>query len=70
MGGGELSGVKHEREELGQRISYTRREVDVLGSQFIELEKLKGCHVVINMGKNIEELTLSVRELRRKKSVM
>ena len=53
-----------------QRISYTRREVDVLGSQFIELEKLKGCHVVINMGKNIEELTLSVRELRRKKSVM
>ena len=44
--------------------------MDVLGSQFIELERLKGCHVVINMGKNIEELTLSVRELRSKKSVM
>jgi hypothetical protein len=28
-----LSRVKHEREELGQRISYTRREVEVLGRQ-------------------------------------
>ena len=35
---GELSGVKHEREELGQRISYTRREVELLGSQFNELQ--------------------------------
>ena len=65
---GELSGVRHEREELGQRISYTRREVEVLGSQFMELqgelERLRGCPVVINTRKKMEELTLSVRELR------
>ena len=35
---GELSGVNHEREELGQRISYTRRGMEVLGSQFMELQ--------------------------------
>jgi hypothetical protein len=52
---GELSGVNHEREELGQRISYTR--VEVLGSQFMELqgelERLRGSPVVINTGKEI-----------------
>ena len=48
---GELSGVKHEREELGQRISYTRREVEVLGSQFMgtagsagEVERMSSRH--------------------------
>ena len=54
---GELSGVNHEREELGQRISYTRRGVEVLGSQFMELqgelERLRGSPVVINTGKEI-----------------
>ena len=61
---GELSAVKHDREELGQRISYTRREAEGLGSQFMELqeelERLRGCPVVINSGKEMEELTLSV----------
>ena len=51
MGGGfklrgELSAVKHEWEELGQRASYTRREV--LGRQFMELqgdiERMSSCH--------------------------
>ena len=54
---GELSGVNHEREELGQRISYTKRGVEVLGSQFMELqgelERLRGSPVVINTGKEI-----------------
>ena len=50
--GGELSAAKREREELGQRISYTRRVVEVLGSQFMELQgelgRLRGCPIVIN----------------------
>ena len=59
---GELSDVNHEREELGLRISYTmvwctRRRVEVLGSQFMELqgelERLRGSPVVINTGKEI-----------------
>ena len=40
------------------------REAEVLGSQFMELqeelERLRGCPVVINSGKEMEELTLSV----------
>jgi hypothetical protein len=63
---GELSAVKLEREERGQRIWYTRRGVEVLGSQFMELQgelgRLRGCPIVINKG--IEKLTLSVREMR------
>ena len=35
---GELSAAKHIGEELGQIISHTRREVEVLGSQFIDLQ--------------------------------
>ena len=34
---GDLSAAKHEREGLGQRISHTRREAEVLASQFMEL---------------------------------
>ena len=53
---GELSTVKNDREALGQSISHTRREMEVLSSQFMELERLRGRPVVINTGKEIEEL--------------
>ena len=53
---GELSTVKNDREALGQSILHTRREMEVLSSQFMELERLRGRPVVINTGKEIEEL--------------
>ena len=65
---GELSSAKHEKEELGQRINHTRREVEVLGSQFIELqgelEKLRCGTNDLSKENLVEELTNSVRNLR------
>ena len=66
---GELSAAKHTTEELGQRISHTRREVEVLGNQFIELqgvmEGLNGAQVVVtSQGKVMEEMTAAVRKMR------